>query len=189
MPIPSIDNFVFGETLASADLNAMLADLGALADGTGIEDGAILPEHLVAGAGTSWAWNAYTPTWTNVTVGNGTNAGKYVKVGRLVVAKAKLIWGSGTSASGNVSVSLPVTSAALDGASTIPEIGMFKAYDGTNHLSGALLHTNTTTVQCTTSLTGAAGANVTRVGVNATTPASWNTSDEFHALMIYESAA
>lgn len=48
MAIPSIDNFLFGEQLASADLNAMLADSASLAAGTGISSGAITEAKLAS---------------------------------------------------------------------------------------------------------------------------------------------
>ena len=59
------------------------------------------------------AWLSYTPTWTNLTVGNGTVVTKYVRVGSMVTYTGKITIGSTTSIAGFVSVALPVT--AQDG--------------------------------------------------------------------------
>jgi len=55
------------------------------------------------------AWQSYTPTWTNLTVGNGTVVTKYVRIGSMVTYTGKITIGSTTSISGFVSVALPVT--------------------------------------------------------------------------------
>jgi hypothetical protein len=59
-----------------------------------------------SGGGTFAAW---TPTWTGVTVGNGTVTAQYAEVGSLVYGILKLEWGSTTSQSGDAIFSLPVT--------------------------------------------------------------------------------
>jgi hypothetical protein len=43
------------------------------------------------------AWTSYTPTLTNVTVGNGTLIGDFIQFGKLVHFKIALTWGSTTS--------------------------------------------------------------------------------------------
>lgn len=58
-------------------------------------------------------WQSYTPTWTNLTVGNGTVVTKYFRVGSMVTYTGKITIGSTTSIAGFVSVTLPVT--AQDG--------------------------------------------------------------------------
>jgi len=46
----------------------------------------------------------FTPTITNLTVGNGTLTGKYTKIGNLVWVQVYLVWGSTTSSSGEWTV-------------------------------------------------------------------------------------
>jgi hypothetical protein len=60
-----------------------------------------------ASAGGTFA--AWTPTWTGVTVGNGTVTAQYAEVGSLVYGILKLEWGSTTSQAGDAIFSLPVT--------------------------------------------------------------------------------
>jgi hypothetical protein len=59
-------------------------------------------------------WDPYTPTWTNSgtanTLGNGTVAGAYRKIGQQVFYRITLTWGSTTSSgSGYWFLSTPVT--------------------------------------------------------------------------------
>ena len=75
----------------------------------------------------SEAWTSYAPTWTNVTHGSGgTNIGRSIKLGRTVIVQGLLKLGTGGSVSGEVTVSLPYTSAAYN------QIGAARAYDQTN---------------------------------------------------------
>jgi hypothetical protein len=53
------------------------------------------------------AWTTYTPTWTNLTVGNGTVLAQYVAAGKLIICQVGIVWGSTTSVSGSITVSLP----------------------------------------------------------------------------------
>jgi hypothetical protein len=54
-------------------------------------------------------YTAYTPTWNNVTVGNGTVVSYFSRVNNLVHFHGRLTWGSTTSCSGSINVSLPVS--------------------------------------------------------------------------------
>ena len=54
-------------------------------------------------------WTSYTPSWTNLTVGNGTVIAEYAQINEIVFYRIKLTFGSTTSVSASVSVSLPFT--------------------------------------------------------------------------------
>jgi hypothetical protein len=56
-------------------------------------------------------WTAYTPTWGGLSVGNGTVDFDYAEVNGIVLVSGRLVWGSTTAITGNVSVSVPVTAA------------------------------------------------------------------------------
>ena len=56
----------------------------------------------------SYAWQTWTPSYLNLTVGNGTVTSKYVKIDKTVTAYWKIVFGSTTSISGNVYLSLPL---------------------------------------------------------------------------------
>ena len=118
-------------------------------------------EAYLAGPG----WEDYTPTDTNITVGNGTRvARKRVHADGTVDFHWRLLLGSSSSISGNASIGLPVTV-------TYPQTAVAMYYDdGTRwrpgvcnmeSASGLLIHTD------------AAGSGI----VNATSPFTWTNPD------------
>lgn len=55
------------------------------------------------------AWNSYTPTLTGFTPDNGTATGSYLQFGKLVMFRAKFVFGTGTTAAtATPKLSLPV---------------------------------------------------------------------------------
>ena len=54
-------------------------------------------------------WTAFTPSWTNVTVGNGTQKAYYAVVNEVVHVIGELVIGSTTSITGNLVFPSPVT--------------------------------------------------------------------------------
>jgi hypothetical protein len=55
----------------------------------------------------------YTPTYTNITIGNGTVSARYTKIGDMVHLEWSLTWGSTTSATASpTTIGLPFTAAA-----------------------------------------------------------------------------
>ena len=66
----------------------------------------------------SYTWTAYTPTLSNLTIGNGTADFKYVEIGNLVVVMFQIVWGSTTSTSGGApgfTAPVTVTGQGLEG--------------------------------------------------------------------------
>lgn len=59
------------------------------------------------------AWTAYTPTNTNVTVGNGTQTASFTRIGRTIFFRYQLTWGGTTAfGAGAVQIGLPPVPAA-----------------------------------------------------------------------------
>lgn len=57
-------------------------------------------------------WESYTPTLTNITIGTGgTTTAAYVRIGRTIHVRVRLLFGTGGLLTGNAEVSLPVPSA------------------------------------------------------------------------------
>src|SRR5688500_13674507 len=54
------------------------------------------------------AWTSYTPTNTNVTVGNGTLYAAYIQAGKTTTFVWALLFGSSTSLGGTIDIGLPV---------------------------------------------------------------------------------
>lgn len=124
----------------------------------------------------------FTPTWTNLTVGDASvNSGQYVEVGDLVAVTVRLKWGSTTSASGAFYVSnLPKTADAV-----------LSAYGTGNALDSGTANypVNCTATAGTTNLTplvlNTAGTYLTQAAISATVPFTWTTDDEIVMTIVY----
>lgn len=132
----------------------------------------------------SWAWVSYTPTWTNLSVGNGTVVARYTQIGKTIFARIQLTWGSTTSVSGSVQVTLPVTAQAMPGVG--PQIGSTKLFSGAASFMGPFTQSSTT--QGVIRWFQVSGSGILESNISASSPDTWNTTDEFHITMCYEAA-
>lgn len=131
------------------------------------------------------AWQTWSPTWTNLTVGNGTVTARYGQIGKTVVAFLQIVWGTTTSASGTISFTLPVTGAAQYG--TLCAIGVaFFEDSGIAGYTGILHATSTTTARAQTSLV--TGTYSQDVAVSNTVPFTWGSVDKYSTTFSYEAA-
>ena len=104
-----------GATYENITTNAIVVTSGTTLpagdiDTADIADSAILPKHLLTGAGSTWVWQTWAPTLTNLSGGTLTYA-KYVKKGKTVHFRFKYTLG-GAGVSGVVGLTLPVSVAA-----------------------------------------------------------------------------
>lgn len=192
--------FTYGETPSAAKMQYIWDNDYALADGTGIEDDAIIarhiadgevvPEALFPGAGTGWAWSTWTPTLTNLTLGNGTLTAKYKKTGKTIDFRFIMTLGSTSSVGTNPYFTLPETAASDYIGAATPEfanIGFAKFLDsGTSNFSG---FTNLRTT--TTAAPQLANATATYLQVDipsATAPFTWGNGDALFCVGTYEAA-
>jgi hypothetical protein len=131
------------------------------------------------------SWTTWTPTWTNLTLGNGVLNAKYTKIGKTVCLFLQLVWGTTTSASGAVQFSLPLTAAAQYG--TLAGIGAGFAEDTGVGGYPLLVHvTSTTTARLQAQ--NSAGTYVTDAAVSNTVPFTWGNGDKYSCSFTYESA-
>lgn len=96
------------------------------------------------------AANSFTPSWTNVTVGSGTNTGKWWRDGKFMGVEVEFTYGSGSSVSGTPIITLP-SSFTIDtsfmAASTGNGVGRGGVFDsGTATFDGVMYIASTTTV-------------------------------------------
>lgn len=122
-------------------------------------------------------WSNYTPTWTNGTLGNGVLAGRYWQIGKLVIFRIDLIWGSTTSSSGSWAFSLPVTASN-------PSTRLFSVAVGEFIDTGTTAGDARGRINGTTTFLPFAGANQ----MGTTSPHTWANTDELHIIGVYEAA-
>lgn len=67
----------------------------------------LLTKGIVDAAG---IWQAFTPSWTNVTIGaGGTNAGRFAQVGQTVTVQVQFVLGAGGDVTGAINLTPPRT--------------------------------------------------------------------------------
>ena len=114
---------------------------------------------------------SFTPTFTNLTVGNGSVWGYYQVVDGICYFSCGFTMGSTSSVGGNLSMSaLPETSLAGTNNYYPTQVTMFDSGAGFYGGIGAVNAANTTTQIFT---------DYSNVVINATTPFTWATSDTF----------
>lgn len=150
--------FVSGDVLTAADTNLYLMHEGG-------------------------AWTSWTPTWTSLSVGNGTVSALYARASRLITWKLKLTFGSTTSVSGAIRFTLPV--AAATGVEFETSLGTFV---GPTYRHPAMSQfISTTTIQANGTTT--AGADVVQIATTSTVPFTWATGHQIYFSGVYESLA
>lgn len=140
----------------------------------------------VAGGVPSWAtpsggitFSAYTPTYTNITIGNGTVVARYAENDKFVFVYWSFTLGSTSSIGSFNSTSLPVTAKSTD------FVGSGYGLDsGTNELNGTIILNSTTTMRMLVPIQSSYGIGPT----SATVPWTWGTSDKMIYSLTYEKA-
>jgi hypothetical protein len=129
---------------------------------------------------TAGTFTSYTPTLTNMTLGNGTVTARYAQVGELVTVFFNFLLGSTSAISTNPSFSLPVTA--------ITNSILYNAYfqdAGTNTYLGGI---NLTTTTGSIYVPNASGTYNSFTSVTSTVPFTWTTNDFIRAFFTYEVA-
>lgn len=120
---------------------------------------------------------AFTPQWTNLTVGNATNIGLYFIIGRQVFYQIALTWGSGTSSSGQNIWATPFTRVGTTAANINPN-GMIRIYDTSAGTSFAgLVYWWTSASIDAAFAQSISGTYLAVAGVTNTVPMTWATGD------------
>ncbi len=157
----AIRTWAAGETVTAANLNAQLKDF----------------------AGGFGALTSYTPTLTGFTPGNGTAAGAYLQVQKMVYFRASFTFGSTSAAASTTpKLSLPVTAAG----GSVAFVNTLRAHfqdAGTAAYQAVPNINSTTTVELY--IPGTSGL---LAACSTTTPFTWTTSDYLDVSGWYEAA-
>lgn len=133
------------------------------------------------------AWQTWTPTLTNMTLGSGTVTAKYIQIGKTVHFRFVFVLGAGSAMGSIPQFSLPVTAATHAGSLDSIVLGVANAWDsGTNNFDCVtVLHTTTTVI---IRVFGSAGSYVNQANITSLIPMTWTTGDELIATGTYEAA-
>ena len=178
---PTIASFV------NAGHNHQNAAGGGTLAAAALDAGAVTPEKLQSGTGTSWAWQNWTPTLTNLTLGNGTLIARYIQIGKTVFLYFKFTLGSTSAVGTNPIFSLPVTAVASVYSAESSSIGAAKFTDsGTGYVMGDVSFNSTT--EALFQYLNSAGTALASNSITATVPFTWATNDVISTFGFYEVA-
>lgn len=131
--------------------------------------------------GTSWnldggsGWVTFTPSWSGLTVSNGTSTGRYRYVDGGMWGVAQFSMGSTSSMTGPVTLTLP-NSAEIDTTVLTPRaLGIVEYNDSGTVYRGFIGYSSTTVLDIT--VIGTSGTYATSVALSSTVPFTWATSD------------
>jgi len=133
---------------------------------------------------TTTTYSSWTPTLTNLTLGNGTMTGKFTQIGKFVNASLQLVFGSTTSVTGTMTFSVP-TGASTANTALNTVIGNVRMLDAgiQNYLGMVQLSSSSAVILVAIN---ASATYATVQNVNATVPFTWGTGDELQFSFSYE---
>lgn len=122
---------------------------------------------------------SYTPTLTGLTIGNGTNTASYVQIGKVVYVEGKILFGTTTSITGDVKISLPVNTAD----SYLTNIVHYLDWGTTEYTGYAMVEgTNNSIIL---RIQNVAGTYPVRANISATVPHTWANQDIIYWSLTY----
>jgi len=129
------------------------------------------------------AWETYTPSFTNATVGNGTVSAAYTQINKLVVGRVSFTLGSTSAVSNYVVVTVPIAAkvATYGGTVTYHDASPKAVYQG-------FFDPSSTTSGIVIGVLNSAGTYVVGGGMSSTVPFTWTTSDQILLNFYYEAA-
>lgn len=184
--LDALTNPTSSDSLASPSHAAQHANVNdaveALQAKVGVDGSAVTSslDYKLANIGTP---TAFTPSWNNFTVGNAVQSWYYTQVNDLVIVQGTTTLGSTSAVTGGVTMDYPVGGPIVTGSMSAGH-AFYENADGTNLLGVVLLAGSTVTLR-TYSVTG---SDITFATVNATSPFTWTTNDEFRLSFVYQLA-
>ncbi len=154
-------------------------------------DGQVVVADSAEGLGIKWddhgIWKTdWTPTYANITVGNGTVVARYVEIGDFIRAQFMLTFGSTTTMGSSHTISLPVTADASFTAGLLNLGPAILDEAGGNARHGYARRQTSTT--CRVQIFDASTTHLQEVAVTATVPFTWGTGDILSFNIVLEKA-
>lgn len=127
----------------------------------------------------------YTPTWSNFSIGNGTQSWKYTRVNNNILIVGSVVFGSTTSVTGVITHNFPIVA---DTTTNTSVIGWGSAQDtGTGTYPIAIYQLSTNSFGIYVPQT-----NGTYLGpiaaTSSTVPFTWTNTDEIRINLVYKAA-
>lgn len=121
----------------------------------------------------------WVPTWTNLTVGNGTQTAKYQIKDETLEYHQEVVFGSTSAISGDISHTLPMSRAShyAGGLGIIPGTVLLRDAGVANYPANPIFSSTTSVVLRAQSASGTYVANVV---CSSTVPFTWATGDEVY---------
>jgi hypothetical protein len=132
-------------------------------------------------------WTTFTPTWTNLTIGNATQTAKYRQIGKIVFFEVRIVFGTTTSITGRISLNWPI--APKDNASAqMANVNIELADVTDGPFPGLKFSATADTTKFELLAINAAGTYAKYAVLSSTVPFTWTTSDEINLAGFYEAA-
>jgi len=184
LTVDSISGFTSASTVALAGLTVTS---GALVTANSV------PNTVLSNSGafnSNWAWTSYTPTLTNLTLGNGTLTASYNQTGKTVWVDFKFVLGSTSAVTGVPRFTLPVTANSKYSSTQNNFIGHVWIEDSgvSNYFGASTIATSTGMGATDIYVQNAAGTYLTLTGITNLIPFTWGTADYITARVSYEAA-
>jgi hypothetical protein len=129
-------------------------------------------------------WTSWTPTWTNLTIGNATQAAKYAYAGMTTFFRIEITLGNTSSVGTTPTFTLPQT--AVSHQSYFPIARAAYNDSGTAVYDGLVIFASTTAAYL--QVANVSGTYPSIATVTATVPFTWTTNDQILVSGFYERA-
>lgn len=153
-----------------------------------VADGAITPAKLQAGSGTGWTWQTFTPTWSNLTPGNGTVNARFTQIGKMVWIYLSFVLGSTSVVGTSPSFTPPVAASTLYTTVGVNSIVGFGTYNAAAVGAIAAPFFNATNAAISLGFFGPSATNNGLVAVSASLPGVWTTNNNINITIFYEAS-
>lgn len=130
-------------------------------------------------------YTSFTPTFVNITAGNGTTLGAYCRVNNWVHCYGSFVMGTTSAVTGGITINLPINGNA-DMSSQGQNYGLVSfVQNATGTVFAGVARYNGSVSTVTASVQNAAGAYLQNQNANATVPMTWTTNDRINFNLYY----